>query len=412
MSTPSADTLNPPADAGASFLPLLLANFAMVAGTYAFVTIAGPMARRMHLEPLHVGAIIGIVGLVWMLASPRWARVADLRGRLPAMRAAIGGFIASSLLLTAYVGWALRDGGTAVPAVWIGFVALLVTRAAMGGCYAGLPVAATAWIADRTAVTGRAAAIARFGAAGAVGMVVAPPLAGWIAGYDMTLALAVFAVLPLAGLAGLRGRRDGREGAVRQAPPRLKPTEPRLRLPWFSALALYSAVMIANSALGFYVVDRLGVSAQAAPLTTGYALGSAGLGLIVTQALVGRFRSVAPAQWLRWGALAGGAGFASVLMAEAGQPLALCASYLVAACGMGAAFPAVAALASARVAPHEQAACAGAMSMAQGLSMVIGPLVGAMLYELHPAVPFASIGVILALVSVAASWRGARAADA
>lgn len=412
MSTPSADTLNPPADAGASFLPLLLANFAMVAGTYAFVTIAGPMARRMHLEPLHVGAIIGIVGLVWMLASPRWARVADLRGRLPAMRAAIGGFIASSLLLTAYVGWALRDGGTAVPAVWIGFVALLVTRAAMGGCYAGLPVAATAWIADRTAVTGRAAAIARFGAAGAVGMVVAPPLAGWIAGYDMTLALAVFAVLPLAGLAGLRGRRDGREGAVRQAPPRLKPTEARLRLPWFSALALYSAVMIANSALGFYVVDRLGVSAQAAPLATGYALGSAGLGLIVTQALVGRFRSVAPAQWLRWGALAGGAGFASVLMAEAGQPLALCASYLVAACGMGAAFPAVAALASARVGPHEQAACAGAMSMAQGLSMVIGPLVGAMLYELHPAVPFASIGVILALVSVAASWRGARAADA
>ncbi len=412
MSTTSADTLNTPAGAGASFLPLLLANFSMVAGTYAFVTVAGPMARRMHLAPLHIGAIIGIVGLVWMLAAPRWARVADLRGRLPAMRAAIGGFVASSLLLTGYVGWALRNGGTAVPAVWTGFAALLVTRAAMGGCYAGLPVAATAWIADRTAVEGRAAAIARFGAAGAVGMVVAPPLAGWIAGYDMTLALAAFALLPLAGLAGLRGQREGHEYAVRQAPPRLKPTEPRLRLPWFSALALYSAVMIANSALGFYVIDRLGVSAQAASLTTGYALGSAGLGLIATQALVGRLRVVAPVQWLRWGALVAGAGFASVLVAGAAQPLLLCASYLVAACGMGAAFPAAAALASARVAAHEQAACAGAMSMAQGLSMVIGPLAGAMLYELHPALPFVSIGVILAGVSAAASWRGSRAAHA
>ncbi|CAB3745788.1 MFS transporter [Burkholderia sp. MSh2] len=412
MSTASTDTLNAPADAGASFLPLLLANFAMVAGTYAFVTIAGPMARRMKLEPLHIGAIIGVVGLVWMLAAPRWARAADQRGRLPAMRAAIGGFVASSLLLTGYVGWALRNGGSAVPAVWVGFVALLVTRAAMGGCYAGLPVAATAWIADRTAVTGRAAAIARFGAAGAVGMVVAPPLAGWIAGHDMTLALGVFALLPLAGLAGLRRLRDSGEHATRQAPPRLKPTEARLRLPWFSALALYSAVMIANSALGFYVIDRLGVSAAAAPLTTGYVLGSAGLGLIVTQALVGRLRSVAPAQWLRWGALVAAAGFASVLMADAARPLWVCASYLVAACGMGAAFPAVAALASERVAPHEQAACAGAMSMAQGLSMVIGPLVGAMLYEVHPAMPYASIGAILAIVAVAAARPGSRARHA
>ncbi|NTX29369.1 MFS transporter, partial [Burkholderia pyrrocinia] len=108
MSTTSADSLPTPADAGVSLLPLLLVNFAMVAGTYAFVTIAGPMARRMHLEPLHVGAIIGIVGLVWMIAAPRWGRVADTRGRLPAMRAAIGGFVASSLLLAGYVGWALR----------------------------------------------------------------------------------------------------------------------------------------------------------------------------------------------------------------------------------------------------------------------------------------------------------------
>ncbi|QVN19038.1 MFS transporter [Burkholderia pyrrocinia] len=409
MSTTSADSLPTPADAGVSLLPLLLVNFAMVAGTYAFVTIAGPMARRMHLEPLHVGAIIGIVGLVWMIAAPRWGRVADTRGRLPAMRAAIGGFVASSLLLAGYVGWALRDGGSAVPPVWVGFVALLVTRAAMGGCYAGLPVAATAWIADRTSATGRAAAIARFGAAGAIGMVLAPPLAGWLAGFDMTLALAVFALLPLAGLAGLRRLRDDGAHAVRQAPPRLKPTDPRVRLPWCSAFALYSAVMIANSVLGFYVIDRLHVRTGDASMVVGYALGSAGIGLIATQSLVGRLRAVEPLQWLRWGALAGGAGFVSALAAQAAHPLLLCASYFVAACGMGAAFPAVAALASTRVEAHEQAACAGTMSMAQGLSMVVAPLAGTTLYELHPAAPFASIGMVLAVVFVATCGTGARA---
>ncbi|KWF74812.1 MFS transporter [Burkholderia multivorans] len=405
MSTPSADSLPTPVDADVSFLPLLIANFAMVAGTYAFVTIAGPMARRMQLAPLHVGAIIGIVGLVWMVAAPRWGRAADIRGRLPTMRAAIGGFVASSLLLAGYVGWSLRGGGSAVPPVWAGFIALLATRAAMGACYAGLPVAATAWIADRTPVTGRAAAIARFGAAGAIGMVLAPPLAGWLAGFDMMLALAVFALLPLAGLTGLRRLRDDGVHAARQAPPRLSPTDPRLRLPWCSAFALYSAVMIANSVLGFYVIDRLHVRTSDASMVVGYALGSAGVGLIAMQALVGRLRAVSPLQWLRWGALAAGAGFVSVLISGAAHPLLLCASYFVAAAGMGAAFPAVAALASVRVEPPEQAACAGAMSMAQGLSMVVAPLAGMLLYELHPAVPFASIGAVLAIVFVATCRR-------
>ncbi|MET3819800.1 DHA1 family tetracycline resistance protein-like MFS transporter [Burkholderia sp. PvR073] len=407
MSTAPADSLQAPADAGTSFIPLLLANFAMVAGTYAFVTIAGPMARCMHLAPLHFGAIIGIVGLVWMAVAPRWGRAADIRGRLPTMRAAIGGFVASSLLLAGYVGWALRGGGHAVPPAWAGFLALLVTRAAMGGCYAGLPVAATAWIADRTPVAGRASALARFGAAGAIGMALAPPLAGWLAGVDMTLALAVFALLPLAGFAGLRRLRSDGPHLARHAPPRLKPTDPRLRLPWGSAFALYSAVMIANSVLGFYVIDRLQVRTSDASRVVGYALGSAGVGLIAMQSLVGRLRAVAPRQWLSWGALAGGAGFVSTLAVGAAHPLLLCASYLVAACGMGAAFPTVAALASTRVEPHEQAACAGAMSMAQGLSMVVAPLVGTMLYELHPAAPFASIGMVLVVVFVAARADGA-----
>ncbi|WP_175762440.1 MFS transporter [Burkholderia ambifaria] len=409
MSTTSADPLQSPAATGASLLPLLLANFAMVAGTYAFITIAGPMARRMALEPVHIGAIIGIVGLVWMAAAPRWGRAADARGRLRTMRGAIVGFVASSLLLAGYVGWALRGGGSAVPPVWVGFLALLVARAAMGGCYAGLPVAATAWIADRTPGPARAAAIARFGAAGAIGMVLAPPLAGWLAGFDLALALAVFALLPLVGLAGLRRLRDDGAHAATHAPPRLTPGDPRLRLPWCSAFALYSAVMIGNSVLGFYVIDRLQVRTGDASLVVGGALGSAGIGLIAVQSLVGRLPAVAPLQWLRWGALAGCAGFVSTLAAGAGHPLLLCASYFVAACGMGAAFPAVAALASLRVESHEQAACAGAMSMAQGLGMVVAPVVGTLLYEGDPALPYVSIGVVLAVVFVAACSAGARA---
>ncbi|KVD74323.1 MFS transporter [Burkholderia sp. ABCPW 14] len=411
MSTTSVETPAAAERAGLPLTPLLIANFTMMAGNYAFVAIAAPLARMLHLQASHIGAVIAVVGVVWIATARRWGRAADIRGRVPAMRTAIAGFVACYLLLALYVWWALRDGAHGVPALALSLAALFVTRAAMGGCFAGLPVAATAWIADRTAPQRRAATMARFGAAGAIGMVIAPPLAGWIGRYDLAATLAVFALLPLAGLPGLGRLDDARPREVRGAPPRLKINDARIRRPWLSAFALYSVIAIANSALGFYVIDWLHVEARHAAVVVGYALGCAGLGLIVMQSAVARLPRIAPLQWLRWGALASAAGFASVLLVEPTQPMAVCAGYLVAAFGMGASFPAVAALASAAVDAREQGACAGTMSVAQGLSMIVAPLVGTALYDWRPQAPFALIGVLLLLVSCA-TWRGARRAAA
>ncbi|WDD94326.1 MFS transporter [Burkholderia sp. FERM BP-3421] len=409
MSTTSVESAPTLSRSSRQLRPLLLANFAMMAGTYAFVAVAGPMARLMHLQAWHVGFVIGVVGLVWIATSQRWGRAADVLGRIPVMRMAIVGFSLSFLCLAAYVGWALRGGAQHLPALGLNLAALLITRAAMGGWFAGLPVGATAWIADHTDVRSRGAVLARFGAAGAVGMVLAPPLVGWIGRHDLAIALLVFALLPLIGLPGLGRLHDASARQARRAPPaRLRVGDARIRVPWLSALALYSVVMIANSALGFYVIDRLQVPAREAAAVAGYALGSAGLGLIVTQALVGRLPRVAPLQWLRWGALVGALGFASVLLVEPAQPVLIGVSYLVAAFGMGASFPAVAALASTAVEPAEQGACAGAMSMAQGGSMVIAPLVGNALYDLQPVVPYALIGVLLVMV-FCATWLKRRA---
>ncbi|AJY42734.1 putative membrane protein [Burkholderia humptydooensis] len=157
---------------------------------------------------------------------------------------------------------------------------------------------------------------------------------------------------------------------MRGAPPRLKMTDARIRRPWLSAFALYSVIAIANSALGFYVIDWLHVDARHAAVVVGYALGCAGLGLIVMQSAVARLLRIAPLQWLRWGALA-----------------------------------------SAAVDAREQGACAGTMSAAQGLSMIVAPLAGTALYDWRPQAPFALIGVLLLLVACA-TWRSARRAAA
>ncbi|WP_231892071.1 hypothetical protein [Burkholderia sp. MSMB1589WGS] len=292
MSTTSVETPAAAERAGLPLTPLLIANFTMMAGNYAFVALAAPLARMLHLQASHIGAVIAVVGVVWIATARRWGRAADIRGRVPAMRTAIG-------------------------------------------------------------------------------MVIAPPLAGWIGRYDLAATLAVFALLPLAGLPGLGRLDDARPREVRGAPQRLKMTDARIRRPWLSAFALYSVIAIANSALGFYVIDWLHVDARHAAVVVGYALGCAGLGLIVMQSAVARLPRIAPLQWLRWGALA-----------------------------------------SAAVDAREQGACAGTMSAAQGLSMIVAPLVGTALYDWRPQAPFALIGVLLLLLVTCATWRSARRAAA
>jgi DHA1 family tetracycline resistance protein-like MFS transporter len=63
-------------------------------------------------------------------------------------------------------------------------------------------------------------------------------------------------------------------------------------------------------------------------------------------------------------------------------------SFFAAGLGMGLCFPSVSALASTRFSPGEQPACAAAMSTAQGMSMVLAPVLGTSAYELWPAAPF------------------------
>lgn len=70
---------------------------------------------------------------------------------------------------------------------------------------------------------------------------------------------------------------------------------------------------------------------------------------------------------------------------------------------MGWIFPALSALAANAVEPHEQGAAAGSIGAAQGLGIVLGPLVGSLLYEVSPGVPYVLVCVLLVLVALLAA---------
>jgi MFS family permease len=122
-------------------------------------------------------------------------------------------------------------------------------------------------------------------------------------------------------------------------------------------------------------------------------LGAAGLALMGSQAAMSRRPRVAPRRWLRAGLLLAALGFGSVPLAL--SPWMVAASFFVAGLGMGWCSPSVSALAANRVGPGEQPACAAAMSTAQGMSMVLAPVLGTGAYELWPAAPFVLMPLLL-----------------
>lgn len=399
--THAVDTAGPQAPTGREMAPLLAANFAVLSSNYAFIALVGSLAHLLLLQAWHLGLVITTVGVLWIICSPAWGRLAQRIGHVAALRRALAGVMLSFLALAVYLQWAL--GQAAVPAAALSFAALLFARVAAGAFGAGVPVASIAWIAGRTAPSARAAVMARYGAAGAVGMVVAPPVAGWLSGLGLPTTLALAALMPLLPLLLLGRLQEGSPApASKPAVVRLRLSDARLQFPWLSAFSLFCVVIFANVCIGFYLIDRLGATSAGAPAAAGMALGAAGLALMLSQTLVSRRPGVSPLTWLRFGTVLAGLGFGSILLVT--QPWMVTFSFFVAGCGMGLSFPAVSALAANSVEAHEQSACAAAMSMAQGASMVVAPLLGAWLYQVAPALPFLLMLAML-MVVLTASFR-------
>src|SRR5699024_11021855 len=145
------------------------------------------------------------------------------------------------------------------------------------------------------------------------------------------------------------------------------------------------SVTVSQVVIGFFAIDRLQLSPAGGARLAGMALTAVGVGLMCAQALVIRLRSVPPARWIAIGALISALGFgASALVAAQWQ---LLLAYGVAAFGMGFVFPSFQALAADSVQAHEHGVAQGTVASVQGLGMVVGPMLGTLLYGWSPGAP-------------------------
>lgn len=392
----------------ASALPALV--FTALVGTMAmmaFVAVVGPVVRLLGLAEWHAGLSVTAAGVLWMLSARRWGRLSDRIGRRRVLLIGLTGYAVVYIAMAVFVDTALR----APPTVMWSVLMLVGTRALIGLFYAAIPPTAAALVADEVAPGQRGSAMAKLGTANALGMVLGPAAAGWIAFHGIALALYIAAALPLLALVVLWWRLPGTppsDTLHRKPKTAMALADPRLRLPVFTVFAAMVSVTIAQVVVGFFAIDRLQLSPADGARVAGLALTAVGIGLILAQALVMRFKSVSPARWIAFGALVSGVGFASsALVAVQWQ---LLAAYGFAAFGMGFVFPSFQALAADSVEPHEQGAAAGTVAAVQGMGMVAGPLLGTVLYRASPSAPYLFVGVVLAVLSLIATLHARRPA--
>nr|WP_255220506.1 MFS transporter [Stenotrophomonas rhizophila] len=384
--------------------------FAAWVGTMAmmaFVAVIGPVVRLLGLSEWHAGLSVTAAGVLWMLSARRWGALSDRIGRRCVLLIALAAYAVIYIVMAVFVDTALQ----APPAVWLSVLVLVGTRALVGLFYAAVPPTAAALVADEAAPGQRAGAMAKLGSANALGMVIGPAAAGWVAFHDLALTLYVAALLPVLALLVIAWR-------LPSAPPPAAPAngpraalawyDPRLRLPVMAVFAAMISVTIAQVTVGFFAIDRLQLAPAAGARMAGLALTAVGAGLIVAQMLVMTFKTMPPRRWIALGAVISGVGFAAVSLVQA--PWQLLATYALAAFGMGFVFPSFQALAADSVQAHEQGAAAGAVASVQGLGMVIGPMVGTLLYRAAPSAPYLLVGLVLLGLAVAATLDGRRAA--
>ena len=391
-----------------SGLPALV--FAAWVGTMAmmaFVAVIGPVVRLLGLSEWHAGLSVTAAGVLWMLSARRWGALSDRIGRRRVLLIALAAYAVIYIVMAVFVDTALQ----APPAVWLSVLALVGTRALVGLFYAAVPPTAAALVADEAAPGQRAGAMAKLGSANALGMVIGPAAAGWVAFHHLALTLYVAALLPVLALLVIAWR-------LPSAPPPAAPAsgpraalawhDRRLRLPMMAVFAAMISVTIAQVTVGFFAIDRLQLAPAAGARMAGLALTAVGAGLIVAQVLVMTFKTMPPRRWIALGAVISGIGFAAVALVQA--PWQLLATYALAAFGMGFVFPSFQALAADSVQAHEQGAAAGAVASVQGLGMVIGPMLGTLLYRAAPSAPYLLVGLVLLGLAVAATLGGRRAA--
>ena len=405
------------------FLLLYAAMLVAAAGNTALQSVMPAIGREIGIADFWVAIAYTWSAVLWVALAPYWAEKSDHHGRKPLIIMGVSGFILS-MLLCGIVLFAGLQG-------WIGgaltFGLFAIFRAIYGGLGCATPSATQAYLASKTRRSGRVAALSALSSSFGLGTIIGP-------------AVAPLFVLPVVGLAGplfafalialcvvlaivrwlpddRTGRKVGRGAAMSYpslaTPPtgasvvaataphrrsRLKWNDPRIR-PWIIAgVVAGHAQAAALTCLGFFIIDRLHLTPHGSegPISIVMMAGAAAT-LGAQWGLIPRL-GLSPRALILWGSLIAAAGLAWT--AGSRDLYGITIGFAVASLGFGFVRPGFTAGASLAVPLAEQGAVAGVITSANGISYVLAPTLGMLLYGLDHNLPFAAFAFLLVALAV------------
>ena len=390
---------------------LLTVTFVTILAQMSLSPVIAPLARTVGLPDWQVGVTLSAAALMVALTSPAWGRRSQSAGRRSVLTVALSAAAVATALfaLVAALGMAGAIGG-----VGLFLLFLLLRGVFFGAAMAAVPPTAQAAIADvTTAADGtvdsaaRVKGMARLGATQGVSQVIGSAVGGLLAIFGLMVPLVAVPVLLVLAVVQVRTRlRPQAPTELRKRPRTVRSTDRRVLPFLLCCVGMYLALGAIQVIVGFLVQDRLDVADDRAGLLTGLALLVAGAGVVVSQAVIVPRSGWGPGTLLRVGASTAAVGFLLLVPAVPSAPLTAVLLYTgvgVVALGMGTATPGFTAGASLQVTQAEQGGVAGLVTAAMGLTMVLAPTTGTLLYELGGSVPVIAGAVVTALVAVGAS---------
>jgi MFS family permease len=375
---------------------LLAAVLVVGAGQTVVFAIVPALSRSIGLTEIQSSLIFTASASAVFLTSQLWGRASDKFGRLPVV---LFGLTSYGILL-ALLAWILGVGlsGGSVSFVFAGLIAC---RTLHGALTAGVLPASQAHLADQSDATERVGGMAAVSLAFGLGSLVGPGAVELLAPLGSLAGLWCFSLVAIGLAAILFVLARHRQAGSRTPQPPVVPLE--FTLPLIGCLLVSSGFHIAflgtMQITGFIVQDRFHYSATAAVSLASYTFLVIAIAMILTQALMVKFKSNEARSLTITGSLIGVVAYL-VASFDFGWPGAVMAAALL-GISLALVLPSVSAIASLIANAH--GAALGAIGATQALGFLVGPLLASWFYSIGHSLPLNVDAAILLLCALVAT---------
>lgn len=377
-----------------------LAMVSQGAGFAVNFVVVAPLARSAGLTEIKVAGILTLSAVIYALVIPRWGRLADRIGRKRVMVFSLFAMAGTNMMFLFALDAALKGFVVGMSAFWL----LVFTRIWFGLLAPGLQPASMAAMTDATTPATRTAGLGMLGAAMSIGSVLGPAGAAVLANFGALAPIwgsIVFCAICGILLGFALPPTQPRDRETKRTKP-LSMNDPRVRPHLLFLFAYFVAVGMIQQTIGWFVEDRyaekLGLSDQEIVTYTGIVFSALALMMVVIQFGYVQPRRPDPRKMLPIGLFFVSLGY---LLTNLFQPYwAIVITFSIVGIGAALAVPSANALATLSVEKHEQGGTAALLSAAPPAGFVVGPLVGAGLYQAWPSLPFFVSSIVMGALAI------------